>query len=366
MQTLNWATATPSRARTEFVTDRYRLTLEPGAIVDASTALSDLFTFIGKVYDELAEQWQVPPIEVSVVVTDDFHSEVDRTLAMRAADTAHPTEQVAPYDSTRLGGVAIAKNIVLSRDGSDVRIVVNSTCLGPADDAPSNLWAVFLIAHELAHPILGRRRAGGSPNCEPVRLIAHVAARTIVRSALDEMNADLLADGVLKHFGSVTIDGQEPRPVRVTDLIVGHRLQVAEVLDSHVHPGWADLVDACRTNQISLDDLWTRIASQTDQMMTLLGHAEAEARCLEQPGPLDAECADHPGARLYLTDAWQRIMRACESTKFSIDPDVIRQQNEALLDEGEAALLEMWATLGLTFELDPGNRMYIHLAEPAR
>lgn len=345
------------------MTEHYRLHLESGQILDGSAPLRELLVTLADVYDEVAEQWEVPSIEVTVVVTDDFHAEVDRALAMRES----PAVADGPYDSLRLGGVAVAKNIFLTSDASRVRIVVNSAGLGRADDAPGNLWTVFLIAHEFAHPILERRRRADSVAEDEVpRTSAHAAARAIVRTALDELNADLLANIVLGTFGSVSIDGQKPRPVKVTDLVVGHGAQVARVLDDHVYPGWADLVDSYRTRKIGLDDLWRRIGSETDQVMTLLGHAEAEARCLERPGPLEAECAEHSGARLYLADAWRRIMNAYDDFDDSADPDIIRGQRKVLLAEGESALVELWKKLGLTFSRIGDDGLYIGVDEPMR
>ncbi len=82
----------------DFVANRYRLHLEPGPVMDASTALRELFVRIGELYDQFADQLQVPPVDVHVVVTDDFHQEVDRTLAMCEVNGA-PDEPAAPYDS---------------------------------------------------------------------------------------------------------------------------------------------------------------------------------------------------------------------------------------------------------------------------
>ncbi|GAA2030893.1 hypothetical protein GCM10009839_33420 [Catenulispora yoronensis] len=306
---------------------------------------------------------------MKLVVADDFHQGVDDAFAMRDPDLASEGS-VGPYDSQRLGGTAIAKNIILDRQAARVRIVVNGALLAAGPDASVSPWAVFLIAHELAHPILERRRrTSGALEREPeYPRTATEAARAFVRSALDELHADLMADIVLGHLWSVEIEGQDARPVRATDLevVLGQHLQVADVLDSHVHPGWPDLVDAHRNWRLSVNDLYVRLFRETDQMLTLLGHAQAEATWLEQLGPLEAECSDHPGAQLYLADVWRRIMKIRDESEFSTDPDVICEQDLAIVAEGEAAVLQMWQRLGLTFDIYEDRGMYIHVDEPLR
>jgi hypothetical protein len=264
----------------------------------------------------------------------------------------------------------VAKAIDLSQDGSRFRIVVDASTLGPLDEPYEQLWTLFLLGHELTHTLLDRlRHASGAlhgvsfPSHTPVE-----GARSTVRTAVDELRADMVANGVLAST-SVTFttpDGQS-RPVQFTDLHPeGHRGRVAAVLDSVVHPGWPDTIDAYRAGELSLDELRHRILSQTDQTFTLLAHAEAEAMILQRPGALEDECHEHPGARLYLAGAWQRVMHALGDELIPVGLDRFREHELHLLDEGEAALLAMWEQLGLTFDIYQDRTFYIHVAEPRR
>ncbi|MFD0636423.1 hypothetical protein ACFQ9X_37450 [Catenulispora yoronensis] len=70
------------------------------------------------------------------MVADDFHQGVDDAFAMRDPDLASEGS-VGPYDSQRLGGTAIAKNIILDRQAARVRIVVNGALLAAGRTRPS-------------------------------------------------------------------------------------------------------------------------------------------------------------------------------------------------------------------------------------
>ena len=69
-----------------------------------------------------------------------------------------------------------------------------------------------------------------------------------------------------------------------------------DLLRQFGHPGWAETVWRYRLRKTCLEDMWSDIASGTEQVFTLLAQCEAEALALGQVGPLEAECRDHRGA----------------------------------------------------------------------
>lgn len=290
----------------------FRLELADTSAAASRPILEQYTTSLAGLFEQVAGEFEVPPLEACIVVADDFSGAVQQAWrdSVCLADAAN-----GEFSADRVGGgKAVAKTIDLSQDGSRFRIVVNASTLGPLDEPGDLLWTLFLLGHELTHTLLGRlRHASGAldgvsfPSQTPVE-----GARSTIRAAVDELRADMVANGVLAST-SVTLtspDGQT-RPVQFTDLHPeGHRGQVAAVLDSVVHPGWPDTVDAYRMGELSLDELHHRILSQADQTFTLLAHAEAEAMMLQRPGALEDECREHPGAQLYLAEAWRRVMNA--------------------------------------------------------
>jgi hypothetical protein len=226
--------------------------------------------------------------------------------------------------------------------------------------------AALLVAHELSHPLLDRLRwASGVmegamlPSQTPVEF-----ARSITRIAVDELRADMVANVVLGQLVTVTQEDGQTRPSTLVDVVGDdQRLDVGRVLDEIVHPGWPDLVQAYQ--QITLGQMWSAIAMQTDQTVTMLAHVEAQATASERPGPLAAELAEHPGTRLYLGPMWKRILDAVGDRLLPGLSD-FRDVELALLDEGEGAITGMWMQLGLTFDLLEERSYYVHVTEPAR
>lgn len=67
-----------------------------------------------------------------------------------------PADTPGPFNTERLGGVAVAKNVPLASDCSHVAVVMNRGLLTTVGDYAAQ--TIFLIAHELFHPVLDRLR----------------------------------------------------------------------------------------------------------------------------------------------------------------------------------------------------------------
>ncbi len=313
----------------------------------------------------VAQRSEVPPTEITVVFADDFVTTVDELLATDAARAGRPHQT---FTTDRVGGTVAAKNIPMSADGAHIAVVVNADqhhFVAPELEAHS----IFLIAHELTHPLLTRLRAASQAmeTMGPPATDAAANARGIVRAAVDEYRADRIADVVLGALASITIDGQT-RPMRMTDLFggAGHRDYLPEILDGHVHPGWPGLVQDYREHRIPLEDLYRRLIVSTDQTLTALAHAEAEAAVADEPSALGENCAEHPGAVLYLGPAWSQIMDTVDGQPLLPALGTFAALEHDLLDTGEQAVLDMWQKLGLTATPLPSGADYLHVGAPLR
>jgi hypothetical protein len=303
----------------------------------------------------------VPSTKVKTVITSDFVTTVQRVLD----DSG---QQSDPYAVERLGGCAVAKTMRTSNDYSAYTVVFDAAQWS-ADSNPLSPLGLLLAAHEMSHVMLGRSRwASGAlegvifPSATPVE-----AARSMVRTAVEEIRADVLAATALGITVSVTVDG-ESRPCRPGDLL-GHdayRRKLTAVVDGNVYPGWPDTVQRYRTRQISLDQMWKRIGQATDQVLTLLAHCEAETHFTEESTVFDGSIAEHPGVKLYLQPTWDPIMETLAAQGLLPEFAATRLAEVELLDVAEAAVIALWKRLGLTMDIREDRQYAIWVHEPER
>jgi hypothetical protein len=192
-------------------------------------------------------------------------------------------------------------------------------------------------------------------------------ARSIARISAEEYRATVLANALIGVLLSVGVDGNPPRPMTVHDVMGdGYTDGLAQVLDEVVHPGWPDTVTKFRCWGMTLDDLGKQIIEGTDQVFTILGHAESHAEAGGRSRPLEV-CSAHRGVELYLGPAWELLIApARASAPVPSTLDDVRKLEDEIVTEGEAAILAMWLTLGITIE-ERGNREWaMWLKDPQR
>ncbi len=319
------------------------------------SGLHDFSEHIARVLSKIATNAGMSDTQVELVWAsgESFVAAVQEALLESDGDAR-------PFDAERLGGQVQAKNIPLATDGSLVRIVLDSTYA-----STGNPLTLFVVAHELVHPVLNRlaHQSGALADVEFPSLTPAEQARSIARGAADEYRADRVAAALLESTCTVTSAGGEPTPLDINDVLGDtYCLQFAEVLDSHVWPGWPNAVTAYRDHRLSLDGLLRRIVEDTDQTMTLLGHAQATT---DEGGtdPL-VDSGSHRGVSLYIADAWNSIMDAVHAWPIIPRASEAAQAFEGISEAGEAAILDMWAKLGLTFEIYPDRSYYAHVTDP--
>jgi hypothetical protein len=332
--------------------------------VDAEVVeqFSSTVRFAHQVVSSVPQFAGVPSTKVQAVITSDFVATVQRVLD----DSGQPGD---PYAVERLGGSAVAKAMRTSDDYSAHTVVFDAT-QWPADSNPVSPFGLVLAAHEMSHVMLGRSRwASGAlegvvfPSVTPVE-----SARSMVRTAVEELRADILAGTALGIAASTTVDG-ETRPSRPGDLIGhdGYRTQLAAVLDANVYPGWPDIVQRYRTRQMPLDQMWKHIGQSTDQVLTLLAHCQAESHFAEEStGVFDEAMAEHRGVELYLRPTWDPIMEALASQRVLPDFADTQSAELELLDVAEAAVMALWERLGLTMDIRDEREYAIRVSKPER
>lgn len=307
---------------------------------------------------------------VEVVWAKDFAKTTQEIL-----EQAHHSEHFAAnynYSTERLGGEAVAKNIAITADSSLIKIVLNKNMLSMAFNE-ATIATIFVIAHELTHPIIDRTRAKlgildgvNFPSKTPTEY-----ARSISRSASDEYWADHLASIILGTITTATpSEGGEKFKLNHGHVYGGtedYRQQISRVLDSHIYPGWPRRTLEYRVGNIDLDTLWEKTLTETDQVITLLAHSQA---CEDNSGKNNSvfteQITKHKAFRLYLGPAWQKISDSLRSMPIALGIDGFAESDLAITNAGEIALKEMWKNLGISFrdEKPEEGSYYIDVCDP--
>lgn len=337
--------------------------------LDTETAerFTNAVTGAVEVFRGLARIYGVELPELLVVGTLDFQASVHDLLQQ-----LHGPDQPA-YTTERLGGTAIAKNIPMNEDYSKIAIVMSAHPWAPGEESRGLAIGLFLLGHELTHAVLARLRvlSGALDGVTFPSTTPRLAARSITRIAVDEVRADRVADIVLSQSVTKTVEGEEVR-VNITDAeLLGptpYRDALAVLLVTRVYPGWRDAVNEYRNFGVTLEDLMRKLIEETDQVMTCVGHAEAEAQSTPESADLFVPPASAgPGATWLIGPVWKAIRTV--SIEHPLVPALsdFKAAELAILDEGERELFAMWERLGITFDpLRPDSHPYrIDVDEPA-
>jgi hypothetical protein len=311
-------------------------------------ALRSLATTIHAALEHLAQEQQIPDVEVTVVVAGDFAGEVGALLLQRGDGNS---EQ---FRTERIGGVVVGKCIALNDDFSKQVVVLDGAGWSNPDPA-AQAQSIASLAHELAHVVIDRaRHASGARDGVPATPYNGVdMACEIARTAAAEFRADLVANAVLRVLASTSDSGGVTRPLTIYDLCGdGHCDELRRALDAVVHPGWPDTVQRYREHRLTLPQLWEEIASSTGGVFNLLAHGEAHAHAGNASSSLETLRA-HRGVELYLGPAWQALEDAITSEAGILPAlSATRGYEQYIAEKGGRAILDMWTRLGLTVEVD--------------
>lgn len=190
-------------------------------------------------------------------------------------------------------------------------------------------------------------------------------ARSMMRTVIDEYRADRFASFLLQ---SLTKAPEHPDGVHQADLLGSSYAETfGDVLDK-VWPGWPDAVEDYRHHGCTLDALCRRLFEDTDQVLTLLAHAQACADVGDEKEsePFAGLRGTHRASELYLRSVWSAVMNAMDGHGLIPPLAEFAAADLAVCDAGEAELIAMWGRLGLTFDTDGDRSYYVHVSAPQR
>ena len=313
------------------------------------------------VVDATAETAGVPTAHVTIVVGDDFRSEVRRILS----ETGHE-EAAQRFDVERIGGQAAAKNLPLTLDYSCVAVVFDNSFIRDHEGLAAAL-RVFIVAHELVHPLLDRSRSVAGVETEATAELvvgdsAIGAARWMVQRAADEYRADMVASAVLASLVQIG-DGGHAQPARMVDLLPAYLGEPGAFLEG-AYPRWPGLVER-RPLDVGL--IWSTVVNDTAGLLIALAHGQAAADAAGLQGPLElCAVADLPATKLYAGELWRRLRDRITSTPMLLMPAQFAIEEEQFLDDTTSAVFDFWAALGVHPEQLPNGRLHIGISAPRR
>lgn len=336
--------------------------LAPSLSASAIEGFTNDVMLFAQAYEFMRDELEIPDIEISIVLADDFVDEVNRRT--------HPAHQAAvPFTLDRVGSIVIGKNLPQSEDGSAVTIVFNS--LGWSGDlSVERGTAARIVAHELAHPLRERveRVSGALEGVIFPSVTATELARSTARVVIGEYQADRLADTLLSRLLRVTINGESQPYSSWTFEGNGYLEGLADALGS-VYPAWPDTVDEYRNWQLDLGTMFRRVAMSIDQTLTLIVHVQAMAD--EAQAGLDVleheAIGELPAVRLYLSDTFSPFLAELRDVPLMPTIEQALDVERRVVRIGAKVTSEIWRRLGLHPEEQEGSRDWgLRVTEPLR
>ena len=293
-----------------------------------SAAASSLWSVASHLFED---RGLVVP-EVKVVVTDDIMAVADRENAALGLDADRRS------GVERIGGVVGGKT--MCSDSGDRAVVIIASALAGDPEGAAKYWAAGTIAHEYGHLLYGAARIGAIGRTENVWLPWDIASMIGVLAA-EEYRVNRIGHALVDQALPAT--DETGAPVSLAS-IVGWRYiaSLIEALDSVV-PGMSDVVNAYRTHQTTLDEMWAQVVRISEEITLYCAHAETH---------YDGEVAlfellpAHPGREL-LKAVWEPLATHFDATQVLPQPEEWAADRKQIEQISKKGWMDAWNRLGL-------------------
>jgi len=342
-----------------------RAGVEEGVLEDFESYARVVFTLL----DKVRENAGIPESEVTLILANDLTA----TVQERIRSFSDENESFSPE---RIGGIVAAKNLPQSPDYSSVAIVFDAAWWTVESDPRGfeKTHQLFLIAHELSHPMLQRARhcSGALDGVILPSFTGGEVARSLTRVLADEYRADVIADLIVRQFASAKIEG-EVRTAGAREIFGQGHIESASAAVAQAYPLWPDIVQSFREWQIDPSTMWSKIVGNMEQTLTAIVHAQAVADAAKAadeaafgPTLLDEEpISSMPARRLYL-DPIKILLEALRNQPVLPPFHETKVLDAQLVKTGESAFIETWANLGLTIEERENRQWALWVSAPKR
>ena len=314
----------------------------------ARIQFTTMVTAVSRLYDQLCHRCQIPSSYVRVVLTDDFDAEVGRS------QVRHRAYREPDFAPGQTGSTVLARSVPQTDDHSRVTVVFDSRLWNDEEslDAHSKLTQLYVVAHELVHPILFRARHASGISLETPfsSAVTREKARSLSQALADEYRADRLASMVIDQLAGSAIQSKSRKAGYRTTVVDARFSSLRDELNL-AYPKWVDIVQTYRDRIIDLETMRGIVEPSVERVLTTLVHAQAtaddagEADLFGQP-PL----ASFPTMVMHLKEPWQRFMDLLRTQAILPPMGSVRFCEEEVAEVGERSILEIWERLGLMSE----------------
>lgn len=304
-------------------------------------------------FDALRTEYgELPRQTTEIVLTTDLATTV-RQLDSRVVGV----EEISDFSVHRIGGQVAGKTMFRDTAHENVIIVLDAE-LFRSDDPSARVGEIMVVAHELAHALIGQVRAAGGPPM-PACFKPWETSRWLARYAMEEYLADVLAEIVLGSSGTATEPDGTTRPLTSTDYrsCRSHFISAAQ---SSFHATLL-AIHEYRTGDRDLESMWLEVQSATSQILIALAHAQAEADGSgDERAPATEPAADSV-APLHVL--WSKVHGVLGTTPILAEPAQFARAEQRVLDDAGGMIVDYWRDLGLEFTpMDEG--FHIAVAHP--
>ncbi len=329
-----------------------RIQLHPDGSEQLPEALVATLETLAMAFDGVRSDQGVAPLtSLEIVVSDDLAG------AVREFDSAViGDESKENFHTDRVGGVVVGKTmyrdeehrqpvLVMSRGSIDVSTPIN------------HAHTTFLVAHELAHTLIGQMRHEAGVRTPPAE-VPWETCKWLARYAFEEYRADSIADVILGATASVTEEDGGSRPMTVRDAHFGAN-EFGELAATALRR-IVGRIHEYRVSGKELSEMWLDVQTTTGEILIALAHGQAAHDGPRNAAdPITSESDFGP-----MHSCWKTLHELFHSEPIVPAVDEFADQERALVEAAGTAILEFWKGIGLTFR-DDSDPFYIEVAPPA-
>ena len=326
---------------------------------DPSTALNpDLkraIAFLYRVFEGLRGAVGLDPlVRLDVVITSDF-----QTAVRDHADTVVGIQSLDDFHTGRMGGIVRGKALPRDKEGR-LPLVILDAWVAHASTPEALTQSIFLVAHEFAHVLIGQTRVKSGTTLDPTGLPWGVA-KWLIRFAMEEYLADVIANEVLRQHGNATTD--DGQVFLLSSRVVAPYSEI--FIDSATAglKGLINIIHDYRLGRWTIDEMWVSVHTATKEILITLAHGQSELDAIASADNIALVTNTAAFGPLHV--CWVELQKLFRGTPPLIGPEQFGKVENYILNAGSDLILAFWNGLGLSFT-PVEDTFHMAVAHPSR
>ncbi len=305
---------------------------------------------------ELCSYIELSKGSVKIRVTDKFVDEV------QALD---PKSYPSGFTTERINGRTAAITQQSKLDTSEQIVIIDINFFLERN---SIIHLPATISHEIAHCVLNNAyKKVGYPEGYVVKYsneiegANYVALHTINEFLADEIGELLYPPWDISKILHDSKGSLSDRQLNAKNFISS----IFESCEKDIYPNWRNMVMDYGLIHRDLAKMFTPLSIKIQEGLTMSAHYRSFKKHLPKKEENEIERIEqHPGMTMYLSHLWDNIEDTFGTSVLKSLFEDFQKTSQELFDLAQDAVFDIWKTLGITFELLPDDRVYIHVIEP--